>query len=134
VVNELLRAREAGESLGTAAIFYRTHAQSRPLEEELPGTTALCGRRRHALYDRAEVKDAPAYLRSAQSSRHRERAAHQHAGARHARDRRTRAAASEEAGTTFGTRWCAGWLPLRAGRKRVAEFVALMQDLGRLLE
>ena len=35
VVNELLKLRAHGSALGDAAVFYRTHAQSRPLEEEL---------------------------------------------------------------------------------------------------
>ena len=49
---------------GDAAIFYRTHAQSRPLEEELLKYNlpyVVVGGTR--FYDRAEVKDALAYLR-----------------------------------------------------------------------
>jgi len=64
VVGKLLELREAGGSLGDAAIFYRTHAQSRPLEEELLKYnlpyTVVGGTR---FYDRAEVKDALGYLR-----------------------------------------------------------------------
>ncbi len=64
VIGELLRIREEGMRLGDAAIFYRTHAQSRPLEEELLKYNlpyAVVGGTR--FYDRAEVKDALAYLR-----------------------------------------------------------------------
>jgi DNA helicase-2/ATP-dependent DNA helicase PcrA len=64
VVGELLRLREQGQRLTDAAIFYRTHAQSRPLEEELlkynVPYAVVAGTR---FYDRAEVKDALAYLR-----------------------------------------------------------------------
>ena len=64
VIGELLRIREEGMRLGDAAIFYRTHAQSRPLEEELLKYNlpyAVVGGTR--FYDRAEVRDALAYLR-----------------------------------------------------------------------
>ncbi len=64
VIGELLRIQEEGMRLGDAAIFYRTHAQSRPLEEELLKYNlpyAVVGGTR--FYDRAEVKDALAYLR-----------------------------------------------------------------------
>jgi DNA helicase-2/ATP-dependent DNA helicase PcrA len=64
VVGELLRLRDAGMSLSDVAIFYRTHAQSRALEEELLKYNqpyAVIGGPR--FYDRAEVKDALAYLR-----------------------------------------------------------------------
>lgn len=64
VIGELLRRREQGLSLGDAAIFYRIHAQSRVFEEELLKYnlpyTVVGGPR---FYDRAEVKDALAYLR-----------------------------------------------------------------------
>ena len=65
VVLELLRLRESGVGLGSSAIFYRTHAQSRPLEEELLKYNVpyvVVGGTR--FYDRAEVKDALAYLRA----------------------------------------------------------------------
>ncbi len=64
VVSELLRRREEGLSLKDAAIFYRIHAQSRVFEEELLKYNlpyAVIGGTR--FYDRAEVKDALAYLR-----------------------------------------------------------------------
>ena len=64
VTDELLRLRERGLALGDAAIFYRTHAQSRPFEEELLKYNVpyvVVGGTR--FYDRAEVKDALAYLR-----------------------------------------------------------------------
>jgi DNA helicase-2/ATP-dependent DNA helicase PcrA len=64
VVQEILRMREAGGALGGMAIFYRTHAQSRPFEEELLKYDlpyVVVGGTR--FYDRAEVKDALAYLR-----------------------------------------------------------------------
>jgi DNA helicase-2/ATP-dependent DNA helicase PcrA len=64
VVGELLQLRERGQRLADAAIFYRTHAQSRPFEEELlkynVPYAVVAGTR---FYDRAEVKDALAYLR-----------------------------------------------------------------------
>ncbi len=64
VVGEVLKHRDAGGSLRDLAVFYRTHAQSRPLEEEflkynLP-YTVVGGTR---FYGRAEIKDALAYLR-----------------------------------------------------------------------
>ncbi len=64
VVSELLELRESGTPLGCNAIFYRTHAQSRPLEEELLKYNVpyvVVGGTR--FYDRVEVKDALAYLR-----------------------------------------------------------------------
>jgi DNA helicase-2/ATP-dependent DNA helicase PcrA len=64
VVGELLRLNQTGIPLCDIAIFYRTHAQSRPLEEELlkynQPYNVIGGPR---FYDRAEVKDALAYLR-----------------------------------------------------------------------
>ncbi len=64
VLSEMLRLREDGTSLGSMAIFYRTHAQSRPFEEELLKYDipyVVVGGTR--FYDRAEVRDALAYLR-----------------------------------------------------------------------
>jgi DNA helicase-2/ATP-dependent DNA helicase PcrA len=64
VVGRLLELRQRGGRLGEAAIFYRTHAQSRPFEEALLEYNlpyAVVGGTR--FYDRAEVKDALAYLR-----------------------------------------------------------------------
>jgi len=56
--------REAGRSYGQCAVFYRTNAQSRPIEEELlkyDVPYVVVGGVR--FYERAEVKDALAYLR-----------------------------------------------------------------------
>ncbi len=65
VVRELLGAvREEGRRLGDFAVFYRTHAQSRPFEEELlkyDVPYVVVGGVR--FYERAEVKDALAWLR-----------------------------------------------------------------------
>jgi DNA helicase-2/ATP-dependent DNA helicase PcrA len=65
VVRGLLDAvREAGHSFGQCAVFYRTNAQSRPIEEELlkyDVPYVVVGGVR--FYERAEVKDALAYLR-----------------------------------------------------------------------
>ncbi len=65
VVRGLLDAvREAGHSYGQCAVFYRTNAQSRPIEEELlkyDVPYVVVGGVR--FYERAEVKDALAYLR-----------------------------------------------------------------------
>jgi DNA helicase-2/ATP-dependent DNA helicase PcrA len=64
VVGEFLRLRESGLRPSQAAIFYRTHAQSRPFEEELLKYNVpyvVVGGTR--FYDRAEVKDALGYLR-----------------------------------------------------------------------
>jgi DNA helicase-2/ATP-dependent DNA helicase PcrA len=58
--------RGEGRAFGQCAIFYRTNAQSRPLEEELlkyDVPYVVVGGVR--FYDRAEVKDALAYLRLA---------------------------------------------------------------------
>ena len=64
VVEEVLKQVDAGGSLRDLAVFYRTHAQSRPLEEELLKYnlpyTVVGGTR---FYGRAEIKDALAYLR-----------------------------------------------------------------------
>ncbi len=64
VVQEVLRGIELGRQLSDFAIFYRTHAQSRPFEEELLkynlGYVLVGGTR---FYDRAEIKTALAYLR-----------------------------------------------------------------------
>lgn len=60
----LVAAREDGRAFGEFAIFYRTNAQSRPFEEALlehdVPYTVVGGVR---FYERAEVKDALAYLR-----------------------------------------------------------------------
>jgi DNA helicase-2/ATP-dependent DNA helicase PcrA len=65
VVRKILEAAEKeGRSFGAAAVFYRTNAQSRPIEEELLKYDipyVVVGGVR--FYDRAEVKDALAYLR-----------------------------------------------------------------------
>ena len=55
---------EAGESLGECAVFYRTNAQSRVLEEVLRGYRiphVVVGSVR--FFERAEIRDALAYLR-----------------------------------------------------------------------
>ena len=64
VVGEALDLRERGLRLGEIAILYRTHAQSRALEEELLKYNVpyvVVGGTR--FYDRAEIKDSLAYLR-----------------------------------------------------------------------
>jgi DNA helicase-2/ATP-dependent DNA helicase PcrA len=65
VVRGILEAvREGGRSYGQCAVFYRTNAQSRPIEEELlkyDVPYVVVGGVR--FYERAEVKDALAYLR-----------------------------------------------------------------------
>ena len=67
VVQRILEGvRGEGRSYGQYAVFYRTNAQSRPLEEELlkyDVPYVVVGGVR--FYDRAEVKDALAYLRLA---------------------------------------------------------------------
>jgi len=64
VVREIGRATAEGRSLDEIAVFYRTHAQSRVIEDQLvrSGITyqVLGGPR---FYERAEVKDLMAYLR-----------------------------------------------------------------------
>lgn len=64
VVREISRAVAEGRSLDQLAVFYRTHAQSRVLEDQLVragiGYQVLGGPR---FYERAEVKDLMAYLR-----------------------------------------------------------------------
>src|SRR5262249_5752230 len=116
----------------------RTHAQSRPLEEELLKYNlpyVVVGGTR--FYDRAEVKDALAYLRALRNPADTESLLRivntPTRGIGRATIERVLAAA-EEAGTTF---WDAlvrglGFLSGAAG-KRVAEFVALMRDLARTL-
>ena len=64
VVRGVKAARESGVSLREIAIFYRVHAQSRVLEEALRTANIpyqIVGGTK--FYDRAEVKDALAYLR-----------------------------------------------------------------------
>jgi DNA helicase-2/ATP-dependent DNA helicase PcrA len=64
VVREILSAREKGRPLRDFAVFYRTNSQSRLFEEELlkyDVPHVVVGGVR--FYERAEVKDALAYLR-----------------------------------------------------------------------
>ena len=67
VIGEILKeTRDSGRPNGDFAIFYRTNAQSRLFEEELlkyDVPYVVVGGVR--FYDRAEVKDALAYLRIA---------------------------------------------------------------------
>jgi DNA helicase-2/ATP-dependent DNA helicase PcrA len=67
VVQQILEGvRGEGHSFGHYAVFYRTNAQSRPIEEELlkyDVPYVVVGGVR--FYDRAEVKDALGYLRLA---------------------------------------------------------------------
>ena len=64
IVRALLELKRQGHLLSDAAVFYRTHAQSRVLEDALRGANLayrVVGGLR--FYDRAEVKDLLAYLR-----------------------------------------------------------------------
>ncbi len=64
VVNQVLRSKQEGKTLADQVIFYRTHAQSRILEDTLRryGTPyKIVGGTR--FYDRKEIKDLVAYLR-----------------------------------------------------------------------
>jgi DNA helicase-2/ATP-dependent DNA helicase PcrA len=138
VVLELLRMREAGVGLGSSAIFYRTHAQSRPLEEELLKYNVpyvVVGGTR--FYDRAEVKDALAYLRALRNPADTEsllRIVNTPArGIGRTSVERVLAAAEAE-GITFRQALDRGLGGLNsATQKRVAEFVALMGELGQTL-
>ncbi|MGB1628022.1 MAG: ATP-dependent helicase, partial [Miltoncostaeaceae bacterium] len=64
VLREISRASAEGRSLDDIAVFYRTHAQSRVIEDQLVRAgvayQVLGGPR---FYERAEVKDLMAYLR-----------------------------------------------------------------------
>jgi DNA helicase-2/ATP-dependent DNA helicase PcrA len=66
IVRRILEeTRDAGRKYGDCAVFYRTNAQSRPIEEELlkyDVPYAVVGGVR--FYDRAEVKDVLCYLRA----------------------------------------------------------------------
>jgi DNA helicase-2/ATP-dependent DNA helicase PcrA len=66
VVRQILSTtRDEGRAYGDCAVFYRTNAQSRPFEEELLKYNVpyvVVGGVR--FYERAEVKDALAYLRA----------------------------------------------------------------------
>jgi len=66
VLAEIERARAAGTSLSQVAVFYRTNAQSRSIEDQLVrgrvAYTVVGGPR---FYERAEVRDVMAYLRAA---------------------------------------------------------------------
>jgi len=136
VVGELLRLREKDE-LGEVAIFYRTHAQSRPLEEELLKYNlpyVVVGGTR--FYDRAEVKDALAYLRVLRNPADTEsllRIVNTPARGIGRTTIERVLLAAEQAGTTL---WDAlerglGGLPTAAA-KRIAEFVALMRGFAPL--
>ncbi|MEM9861755.1 MAG: UvrD-helicase domain-containing protein [Myxococcota bacterium] len=64
VVSGVRELQQKGEELDSIALFYRTHAQSRVLEEALRAANIpyrIVGGLR--FYDRAEVKDLLAYLR-----------------------------------------------------------------------
>jgi DNA helicase-2/ATP-dependent DNA helicase PcrA len=64
VVDTIRRARAEGTDLREIAVFYRIHAQSRVLEEAMRAANVpyqIIGGMK--FYDRAEVKDALAYLR-----------------------------------------------------------------------
>jgi DNA helicase-2/ATP-dependent DNA helicase PcrA len=137
VVGELLRLRDKGARLGEAAIFYRTHAQSRPLEEELLKYNlpyVVVGGTR--FYDRAEVKDALAYLRALRNPADTEsllRIVNTPARGIGRTTLERVLLAAEQADTTL---WDAfvrglGGLPAAAA-KRIAEFVALMQGFAPL--
>src|SRR5262249_54098794 len=121
-----------------SAIFYRTHAQSRPLEEELLKYNlpyVVVGGTR--FYDRAEVKDALAYLRALRNPADTEsllRIVNTPARGIGRTSVERVLEAAEQAGVTF-------WQALERGlgnlqgatQKRVAEFVALMRDLAHTL-
>jgi DNA helicase-2/ATP-dependent DNA helicase PcrA len=64
VVDSIRRARADGTDLREIAVFYRVHAQSRVLEEAMRAANLpyqIIGGMK--FYDRAEIKDALAYLR-----------------------------------------------------------------------
>ncbi len=64
VLRGIRELRAQGQRLSDVAVFYRTHAQSRVIEEALRGANIgyrIVGGMR--FYDRAEVKDLLAYLR-----------------------------------------------------------------------
>ncbi len=88
VVEAIRRARAEGVDPKEIAVFYRIHAQSRVLEEAMRAANVpyqIIGGMK--FYERAEVKDALAYLRvlSNPAERRRPRAHRQRAGARHRR-------------------------------------------------
>ncbi|MDO8945091.1 MAG: UvrD-helicase domain-containing protein, partial [Desulfobacterales bacterium] len=65
VAREIGRLRGEGYGLGDFAVFYRTHAQSRPIEDAFlkSGTPyKIVGGTRY--FDRAEVRDVTAYLKA----------------------------------------------------------------------
>ena len=64
VVQTLKEARETGQALRELAVFYRVHAQSRVLEEQLRAAKIpyqIVGGTK--FFERAEIKDALSYLR-----------------------------------------------------------------------
>ncbi len=64
IVDRMRELRDAGQKLGEMAVFYRTNAQSRSLEEALLGASLpyqLVGGIR--FYERREIKDAIAHLK-----------------------------------------------------------------------
>jgi DNA helicase-2/ATP-dependent DNA helicase PcrA len=137
VVGELLRMRDAGKRMSDAAILYRTHAQSRPLEEELLKYnlpyTVVGGTR---FYDRAEVKDALAYVRALRNPADTEslmRIVNVPArGIGRTTLERALAVAEREQTTLWDVlERGLGDLPVPATRK-IAEFVALMRSLAPL--
>ena len=137
VVNELLKLRADGSPLGAAAIFYRTHAQSRPLEEELLKYNlpyVVVGGTR--FYDRAEVKDALAYLRVLRNPADTEsllRIVNTPARGIGRTTLERSLLAAEQADTTLWDAFARGLggLPSSAS-KRIAEFVTLMKGFAPL--
>jgi DNA helicase-2/ATP-dependent DNA helicase PcrA len=135
VVGEILRQRERGTRLGDMAIFYRTHAQSRPLEEELLKYNvpyAVVGGTR--FYDRAEVKDVLAYLRVLVNPNDTEsvlRVINTPArGIGRTTVERLMLTAEQAGESLWGAVRRAGGASLpAAATKRVAEFAALVDDL-----
>ena len=62
---EIVRLRsDQGLRWGDVAVFYRTNAQSRAIEEALAEADVPYKGRGHQFYDRKEVKDVLAYLRA----------------------------------------------------------------------
>ena len=134
--------RSEGLSLDDIAVFYRTHALSRVLEEVLRGANVsyrVVGGMR--FYDRAEVKDVLAYLRVLQNpaddvSLERIVNTPTRGIGKTTMDRVMDHAAREGIGAFQAMRRCEENPAHNAGaRKKLLEFVALIEDLrGRLTD
>jgi DNA helicase-2/ATP-dependent DNA helicase PcrA len=138
IASRVRAAHSRGAKLSDVAVFYRIHAQSRPLEEAMRAANvpyAIVGGQR--FYDRAEVKDLLSYLRLTLDPNDDVsflRVVNQPARGigKTTLDRVT--AQARDRGTSLWKLVACGDYPADVGaaaRKRLADFYALITDLRR---